>query len=158
MERRNIFKLVIAVVISELAGAIGSAFTIPAIPTWYATLAKPALSPPNWVFGPVWTALYFLMGVAAFLVWKKAGERKEVKFALGAFGIQLVLNALWSIVFFGLHSPGLALVNIAALWFAILWTKIIFWKISKPAAYLLAPYILWVTFAAYLNYAIWNLN
>jgi translocator protein len=158
MERRNVFKLVIAVVVSELAGIIGSVFTIPAIPTWYATLAKPAANPPGWVFGPAWTMLYFLMGVAAFLVWKKGRERKDVKFSLDIFGVQLVLNALWSIVFFGLHDPGLALANIVFLWLAIIFSIIVFYKISRPAAYLLVPYILWVTFAAYLNYAIWKLN
>jgi benzodiazapine receptor len=154
----NFFKLVIAIVVSELAGIIGSVFTISAIPTWYATLVKPALNPPAWVFGPVWTTLYALMGVATFLVWKKGWEKKEVKTALGIFGIQLVLNTLWSVIFFGLHSPGAALVDIIFLWLAILATIIAFAKISRPAAWLLVPYILWVSFAAYLNYAIWMLN
>jgi translocator protein len=154
----NFFKLIIAVGVSELAGVIGSFFTVSAIPNWYSTLVKPALSPPSWVFGPAWTTLYALMGIAAFLVWKYGWERKDVKTALGIFGIQLFLNAIWSIIFFGLQSPGWALVEIALLWFAIVWTIAVFYKISKPAAYLLVPYLLWVSFATYLNYAIWTLN
>ncbi|MBI2644242.1 MAG: tryptophan-rich sensory protein [Candidatus Wildermuthbacteria bacterium] len=151
-------KLVIAVALSEFAGIIGSLFTVNAIPTWYAALEKPALNPPGWVFGPAWTTLYALMGIAAFLIWRMGWERKEVKMALGVFGIQLFLNAIWSIIFFGFQSPGWALVEIVSLWLAIVWTIIVFYKISKPAAYLLVPYILWVSFAAYLNYAIWILN
>jgi tryptophan-rich sensory protein len=158
MKLNNFSKLVIAIVVSELAGAIGSLFTISAIPTWYATLQKPALNPPSWIFGPVWTTLYVLMGIAAFLVWKKGWERKEVRTALSVFGLQLVLNALWSIVFFGLHSPAWALANIAALWIAVIWTMFVFYKISRPAMYLLVPYIIWVSFASYLNYSIWILN
>jgi len=158
MRINSFFKLVFAVVVSELAGIIGSIFTISAIPNWYAGLVKPALNPPAWVFGPVWTTLYALMGIAAFLVWKNGWEKKEVKMALGVFGIQLFLNAIWSIIFFGLHSPAWALVDIVALWLTIVWTIAVFYKISKPAAYLLLPYILWVSFALYLNYSIWILN
>jgi len=158
MKLNNFLKLVIAIVVSQLAGLIGSVFTVSSIPTWYATLQKPSFNPPNWIFGPVWTTLYFLIGIAAFLVWKKGLERKDVKIAIGVFGVQLFLNAIWSIIFFGLHSPGWALVNIVLLWLAIVWTIIVFYKISKPAAYLLLPYILWVSFAAYLNYTIWVLN
>ena len=158
MKLNNFFKLVIAIVISELAGIIGSVFTISAIPTWYAVLQKPALNPPAWIFAPVWTTLYLLMGVAAFLIWRKGLERKEIKSALSMFCFQLILNALWSIIFFGLHNPGMALVEIVTLWLAILWTIFAFYKISRPAAYLLAPYILWVSFAGYLNYAIWVVN
>jgi len=158
MKFNNFFKLAIAIVVAGLAGAIGSVFTVSAIPNWYAGLVKPALNPPSWVFGPAWTTLYALMGIAAFLIWKSGWDKKEVKKALGVFGIQLVLNALWSIIFFGLHSPGWALVDIIALWFAIVWTMVVFYKISKPAAYLLVPYILWVSFVSYLNYSIWMLN
>lgn len=158
MVKNNFLKLIIAVVVSEFAGIIGAVFTASAIPTWYATLAKPAKNPPAWVFGPVWTTLYFLMGVAAFLVWRQGLEKKEVKTAIGIFGLQLALNALWSIVFFGLRSPALALANIVALWLAILWTMAVFHKISRPAAYLLIPYVAWVSFAMYLNYAILKLN
>lgn len=158
MRVNNFFKLIIAVGVSELAGIIGSVFTVSAIPNWYAGLVKPALNPPAWVFGPAWTTLYALMGIAAFLVWKNGWERKDVRMALGVFGIQLFLNAIWSIIFFGLQSPGWALVDIVLLWFAIVWTIVIFYKISRPAAYLLVPYLLWVSFASYLNYSIWMLN
>ncbi len=158
MPRSNLLKLIVAVVISELAGIIGSLFTITAINTWYVTLVKPALNPPAWTFGPVWATLYFLMGVAAFLVWHKGLERKEIRVALSVFGIQLVLNALWSIIFFGLHNLAWSLVDIIALWLAIIWNIITFYKESRTAAYLLMPYILWVSFALYLNYSIWILN
>ncbi len=165
MKVNNFFKLVIAIVVSELAGVIGSMFTISAIPNWYSTLAKPALNPPSWVFGPAWTTLYALMGVALFLIWKQHSNILENvrmlriwRIGIVVFFIQLFLNALWSIIFFGLHSPGWALIDIAALWLAIVWATAVFYKISKPAAYLLVPYILWVSFASYLNYSIWVLN
>ncbi|MFA6459292.1 MAG: TspO/MBR family protein [Candidatus Paceibacterota bacterium] len=154
----NKLKLIVSIVISELAGILGSIFTVSAIPTWYASLTKPALNPPSWIFGPVWTTLYALMGIAAFLVWKKGWDRKDVRKALAVFGLQLVLNAVWSTIFFGLHSPLWALIDIALMWLAIVWTMILFYKISKPAMYLLVPYILWVSFASYLNYSIWMLN
>jgi len=137
---------------------VGALFTVQAIPTWYATLVKPALNPPSWVFGPVWTTLYALMGIAAFLVWQRGWAERTVRAALGVFGVQLLLNASWSIVFFGLHSPAWALANIAALWIAVIWTMFVFYKISRPAMYLLVPYIIWVSFASYLNYSIWILN
>ena len=154
----SFFKLIIAIVISELAGGIGAIFTVSAIPTWYAALAKPALNPPSWVFGPVWTTLYLLMGIAAFLVWNKGWDRKDIRKALGVFLLQLVFNAAWSIIFFGLHSPFWAFMDIIAMWLAIVWTMILFYRISKPAMCLLLPYILWVSFAAYLNYSILMLN
>ena len=152
------FSLITFVVISELAGIIGSVFTMSAIPSWYATLVKPALNPPGWVFGPVWTLLYLLMGVAAWLVWKQGWKKFEVKVALGFFAGQLVLNAAWSIIFFGGHNPTVSLLEILALWLAILGTIIAFGRVSKPAAWLLVPYLLWVSFATYLNFAIWMLN
>ena len=163
MKINNTFKLIIAIIVSELAGIIGAFFTTPSIAGWYATLVKPALNPQAWVFGPVWTTLYALMGIAAFFVWSsyaKASEDKKqgIKIALVLFGIQLVLNTLWSIIFFGLHSTGGAFIEIVFLWLAILATIIAFYKISRPAAWLLVPYILWVSFAMYLNYAIWALN
>src|SRR3990167_6171172 len=167
MKINNTFKLIIAIVVSEAAGVIGSVFTTPSIAGWYVGIVKPALNPPAWVFGPVWTTLFALMGIAAFLVWKKGLDRRDVKIALGIFLGQLALNTLWSIIFFGLHSPGGALIEIAFLWLAILATIIAFAKISPPsssiwttdghgklAALLLVPYILWVSFASYLNYAI----
>lgn len=165
MRINNFSKLVIAIVVSELAGIIGSVFTISAIPTWYAGLVKPALNPPAWVFGPVWIILYALMGISVFLVWNRYSLIRANKRIVGiwrigiaAFFLQLFLNALWSPVFFGFRSIGDALAIIVLLWAAIVFTIFTFFKVSKAAAYLLIPYILWVSFAAYLNYSIWMLN
>lgn len=155
--RRSIV-LLACIGIAELAGIIGAVFTTPAIPGWYAALAKPELAPPNWIFAPVWTTLFALMGIALFLIVRKREEGITVTTALAIFALQLVLNTLWSIIFFGLESPGGAFIELVILWLAILWTIILFAKLSKPAAWLLAPYLLWVTFAGYLNYAIWSLN
>lgn len=151
-------KLGIAILVCEGAGIVGSLFTLSEIPTWYATLHKPLLSPPNWVFGPVWTALYLLMGIALYLVWRRGLKTKGVKKAFAVFGLQLVLNSLWSVVFFGLHNPFLALYIIGAMWVLIVATIIAFRSVSPTAAYLLVPYLAWVTFASYLNYSIWALN
>ena len=158
MKFRSLYRLAITIFISEFAGIIGSIFTFSAIPTWYSTLVKPDINPPSWIFGPVWTTLYILMGISAFLIWEKGLDRKDTRTALWAFGIQLILNSSWSIIFFGLHNPGWAFLNIIVLWLTILLTMILFYKISRPAMYLLIPYILWVTFASYLNYSIWILN
>ncbi|EKE07304.1 MAG: hypothetical protein ACD_18C00124G0001 [uncultured bacterium] len=158
MKIKNVHKLIISVIVSELAGLIGSLFTFSAIPNWYSTLEKPVLNPPNWIFGPVWTALYVLMGISAFLIWREGWKKKEVKIALTIFGVQLFLNAIWSIIFFGLQSPAWAFLNIVLLWITIFWTIFAFFKISKLATFLLVPYILWVSFAGYLNLAIWLLN
>lgn len=155
MRLRNVFKLIIAIVVAETAGVVGAFFTSASVSTWYAGLAKPALAPPNWLFGPVWTALFVLMGIAAAFIWMRGWGRREVKIALGIFIIQLALNTLWSFIFFGLRNPGAAFAEIIILWFAILATIIAFAKISRPAAWLLVPYILWVSFAVYLNYSIW---
>lgn len=126
---------------------------------WYAELVKPALNPSAWVFGPVWTTLYALMGVALWLIWiKAAAEPVARRRALSVFSIQLFLNAIWSIIFFGLKNPGWALIDIILLWFVIVWTMFVFYKISRLTAYLLVPYILWVSFASYPNYSIWILN
>lgn len=151
-------KLIIMIVISETAGILGSFFTIAAIPGWYAGLVKPPLNPPNWIFAPVWNTLYLLMAVAAFLVWRKGRSREDIREALFAFSVQLFLNALWSIIFFGVQSPLWAFIELILMWLAIFWTIKLFWKISKTAAYLLLPYLLWITFAGYLNFAIWLLN
>ncbi|NBS67565.1 tryptophan-rich sensory protein [bacterium] len=142
----------------QLAGIIGSAFSLSAIPTWYETLTKPFLTPPGWVFGPVWTTLYVLMGCAAFFIWKKARKTSRGKIALVIFGLQLALNTLWSILFFGAQNIAAALAEIVILWMAIATTIILFWRISKTAAWLLVPYLLWVSFATYLTYAFWTLN
>lgn len=158
MHAPSIFRLITAIAVSELAGVVGALSTTPSIGTWYATLVRPSFSPPNWVFAPVWATLFALMGIAAFLVWQKGIRRHDVKLALGIFAVQLVLNTLWSVIFFGLHAPGFAFAEILLLWAAILATIIAFARVSWPAAWLLAPYILWVSFAGYLNYCIWLLN
>jgi len=158
MSGRNIVKLVVSLVACLAAGALGSVFTRSAISTWYATLAKPAFTPPNWLFAPVWTALYILMGVAAFLVWRKGSGDRQVRIALIVFLVQLVLNALWSFVFFGLHSPLGGLIVISTLWAAILVTAVLFYRVSRVASVLLWPYLIWVSFAAVLNGSIWMLN
>lgn len=151
---------VLSIVICELAGAIGALFTINAIPTWYAVLQRPPLTPPSWIFGPVWTVLYALMGIAAFLVWKKQREQPNggTKTALYVFLIQLLLNAIWTPLFFGLQNLALALGTIFLLWIMILLTIVAFQRISRIGAYLLIPYVLWVTFAMYLNAGFWFLN
>mgnify|MGYP005838745009 CR=1 FL=1 len=154
----EVLKLVISVVVCLLAGFIGSFFTTPSIPTWYATLKKPPFSPPNWLFAPVWTTLFVLMGISAFLVWRRGLDDRLVRIALGIFGVQLILNILWSAMFFGLKSPLAGLIDISILWIAILLTIINFFKISQVASFLLIPYILWVSFAAFLNFSLWRLN
>lgn len=139
---------------SFAAGAIGGAATRPAIPTWYAGLEKPAWNPPDWVFGPVWTALYLLMGTAAWLAWR-AGAPPS---AFVLFGAQLALNALWSVLFFGLRRPDLALGGILALLAAIAACTVAFAQASRSAAWLMVPYAAWVAFATALNLAVWRLN
>jgi tryptophan-rich sensory protein len=155
---RNILKLVISIVACQCAGLIGSIFTMPAIPTWYETLAKPSFTPPNWLFAPAWVTLYVLMGVAVFLVWRKGLGIKNVKAALIIFLVQLVLNVLWSAIFFGAKSLVGGAVVIVLLWIAILFTILRFFKISTVAGGLLIPYILWVTFASALNISILALS
>lgn len=158
MEKNKIIKLVAAVLFCQLAGIIGSIFTVSAISGWYSTIQKPLFNPPNWVFAPVWTTLFLLMGISLYLIWIKGLEKKEIKLAVSVFGLQLALNVLWSILFFGLKNPFLALIEIILLWIAILAATILFYKISKKAGLLLIPYLLWVAFAAFLNYSIWMLN
>jgi benzodiazapine receptor len=158
MGARDIVKLVVSIVACQCAGLIGMLFTTPNIPTWYAALEKPFFTPPNWLFAPAWITLYVLMAVAAFLVWRKGLGEEGVRCALIVFLVQLVLNALWSVVFFGLHSPFWGMVVILALWVAILVTIIKFFRLSVAAGSLMLPYILWVSFASALNIAIWVLN
>jgi benzodiazapine receptor len=154
----EILKLVMSIVICQLAGVMGSLFTRPAIPTWYATLEKPSFTPPNGVFSPAWITLFVLMGIAAFLVWNKGLSDQRVKIALSIFAVQLILNVLWSVMFFGLRSPLAGLIDIVILWIAISLTILYFFKVSNMAGILLIPYILWVSFAAGLNFSIWRLN
>ena len=158
MRRDEIVKLVLSVALCEAVGILGSVFTIPAIGGWYAQLVKPSFSPPNWLFGPVWTLLYALMGVSLFLVWRAEGKKKGVRYAVLVFGMQLVLNFLWSVAFFGLHFPLLGVIAIIALWVAIFLTILEFRNISTNASLLLIPYIVWVSFAALLNFYIFILN
>lgn len=148
----------IFLILPQVAGLLGSIFTVQAIPGWYDTLVRPEFAPPSAVFAPVWTTLFVLMGIAAILVYRSTLPRMQVWVALGVFFVQLVLNTLWSFFFFGLRNPGAALIEIGFLWMAILATLILFWRISKTAGLLLLPYILWVTFAAYLNYSFFTLN
>jgi translocator protein len=137
--------------------AVGSVFTSSAMPEWYMSLEKPAFNPPSWVFGPVWTLLYAMMAVAAWLVWREAGFGGATA-ALTLFFIQLALNLAWSGIFFGLRQPGWALVEIVVLWAAILATMVLFFRHSTLAGWLLVPYLLWVSFASVLNAALWRLN
>lgn len=154
----EIKKLVVAIFLCELAGVIGSIFTMPSIGTWYASLSKPWFTPPSWLFGPVWLTLYLLMGVSLYLVWMKDNGSKHVKPAVIVFGVQLLLNTLWSFLFFGLRNPLYGFICIAAMWLAIVATIIKFYKVSRTAAMLLIPYIAWVTIAAALNYYVLILN
>lgn len=153
---KNFPILIFSISICEGAGILGSLFTFSAIPTWYATLNKPSFSPPNWVFGPVWTILYFMMGISLYLIWISKSKQKQNAFIL--FFIQLGLNTLWSIVFFGLKNPTFAFIDIIALWIAIILTIQSFYKINKFAGYLLIPYFVWVSFASILNLFIVILN
>ncbi|PBJ13122.1 TspO/MBR family protein [Flavobacterium sp. ACN6] len=152
-------KIIIALIICLAVGYSASLVTRPSVESWYPTIAKPVFNPPNWIFMPVWTILYIFMAVAAGLVWDKIKEQtEEVKKALLFFIIQLILNAIWSYLFFGLKNPMLALVEIALLWLMIYETYLKFIKINKTAGYLLIPYLAWVGFAAVLNASIWWLN
>lgn len=154
----NWLKLLASVAVCQLAGLLGSLFTRPAIPGWYAQLQKPSFAPPNWLFGPMWISLYLLMGIAAYMVWQKGLAASGVRLALGLFILQLLLNAAWSPVFFGLRSPLAGAAVIVLLWLAIAATIFAFAKVSQPAAWLLVPYILWVTLASALNISIYFLN
>lgn len=148
---KKIPTLLAAILGCELVGILGGVFTASAIPVWYQTLQKPSFSPPSWIFGPVWTILYAMMGISAYLIWRS-------KTARTVFILQLATNLLWSLLFFGLRSPLLALIDIGILWVLILTTIRYGYRISRPAAYLLIPYFCWVSFAAVLNGAIVILN
>jgi translocator protein len=146
----NIVSFVIAQVICFAAAGIGGAFTASSVRTWYPEIQKPTWNPPEWVFGPVWTALYFMMGVSVWLVWRSGGW-PGARTALILFGIQLVLNAVWSFIFFGARNPGFAFVEILLLWCAIVATIVAFWAHSKTASGLLVPYLAWSSFAASIS-------
>jgi benzodiazapine receptor len=158
MDLNSVIKLVIGILASFAAGGIGSLFTFRAIPTWYASLKKPPYTPPNWVFGPIWTILYILMGISVFLIWQKGLATDGAMLAFILFWIQLAFNALWSIIFFGMKSKGGGVITIIVLWLLILATIITSSRVSGWAAALLTPYIVWVSIASYLNVGVWLLN
>ena len=164
---KDILRLGISIAVPLMAGVIGSIFTSESVSTWYQTIEKPSFSPPDWLFGPVWTTLYVLMGVSLFLVWRATTnntttftkDRRGRKIsAFIAFGSQLLLNVLWSFIFFSLRSPQLAFAEIVILLISIIVTMVIFYRISKLAAVLMIPYAGWVAFASLLNLQIWLLN
>lgn len=153
----SLISLLIILALTFAAGGIGSYFTFPSIPTWYADLVKGPLNPPNWVFGPVWTTLYVLMSIAAWRIWKKR-EIKGGKRAFALYVAHLFLNAYWSIAFFTLHDLPQAFAVLLVLWISILAMVIWFFKIDRAAGILMLPYLAWVTFAGYLNYTVMVLN
>jgi len=161
-DRRPLLSLVLAVVIVEIVGASGAIFTSQGLATWYGTLEQPALAPPNWVFGPVWTTLFALMGGAVWLVWRRANAAPPVgsraRTAIAIFAVHFVFNLGWSAAFFGIQSIGIGLVVISILWVLIVVTIWAFYRVDRRAALLLVPYLLWVTFAGFLNYQFWVLN
>jgi len=154
----EIGRLASSLIIVLLVGFLGSLATTPELATWYVTLAKPVWTPPNSWFGPIWTTLYILMGIALYLVWREGLDRKDVKLAILVFAVQLVLNLLWSVVFFSLHSLLGGLILVIALWIGILVNIIVFYRINKPAGLILIPYIVWVSIATYLNFSVYLLN
>lgn len=153
MKLHQTFKLLLCLALPLLSGALGSLATYPNIESWYQTLTKPVLTPPNWIFGPVWTSLYLLMGISLFLIW-----RKKNLWLVKLFFIHLVFNTLWSIIFFGFHQLGFALIEIILLWIFIAYLTVRFWQTRPLAGALLIPYLLWVSFATYLNFSLWLLN
>lgn len=149
--------LIIFILMCQGAGGLGAVATMPEISGWYQTIAKPSWNPPDYVFGPVWTTLFLLMAIAAWLVWKPAGFR-DATLPLSLFVVQLVLNVLWSWIFFGMHQLGLAFAELMMLWLSILATTAAFFNRSPPAGWLFVPYLAWVSFAGVLNFTIWRLN
>jgi tryptophan-rich sensory protein len=154
---RQVIGLLLWVAVVIAAAAVGSAFTAPAIPAWYAGLRKPSFTPPSWIFGPVWSALYLMMAAAAWLVWRRGGWAAATA-PLVLFLVQLAFNVGWSGLFFGLRQPGAAFAEIVVLWCLIAATLAALWRVSPAAGALLAPYLAWVSFAAALNFAVWRLN
>ncbi len=154
----KILKLIISVAICLAVGGGASIFTVSSISNWYQFLQKPAFNPPNWIFSPVWTTLYILMGISLFLIWSNKEKTKRRKWFLIIFILNLVLNFFWSMIFFYWQQPGWAFLEIIPLALSILILIILGWKISKPASWLLVPYFLWVSFASVLNFSIWFLN
>ena len=155
---KKVLKFIISIIICQSAGIFGSLFTFEAVPDWYITLEKPFFAPPNWIFGPVWIILYYLMGVSLYIVWKDELKSKTRNVFFVVFAIQLILNALWSLLFFGLKSPLLGLIDILILDVMLVVTIFYAKRVSKYAAMLLIPYMVWIIIASVLNYAIMVLN
>jgi tryptophan-rich sensory protein len=155
--RADWISLVVFVAACLLIGVAGGIATGSSVTTWYVGLSKPSWNPPDWVFGPVWTVLYVMMGVSVWLVWRRRHEA-ETRVGMVLFGLQLILNAAWSAIFFGMQQPGWAAAEVVALWLSIMATIVAFARISKPAAWLLVPYLAWVSFASVLNFTIWRMN
>ena len=155
---KNWLKLTISLILPQLAGLTGAAFTVTGEGSWYRTIKKPEWNPPGWLFGPVWITLYILMGIAFYIVWKSAEDIKIKRPAMIFWCLQLVFNLCWTVIFFYAHEIGYAFAEIVVLWLLILITIFLFARISKLSAWLLLPYISWVSFAAILTYTIWQLN
>jgi tryptophan-rich sensory protein len=158
MNTKKLVNAALCVLVCEFVGAAGSVFAFPAISGWYQILQKPAFTPPSWAFGPIWLVMYALMGIALSLVWETHTKTKQMGKQTALFTLQLVLNFLWSFLFFGLRSIALGLIEIVALWIAVLATTIEFYKVSKKAAALMMPYLAWVTVAMLLNLYVLKLN
>jgi len=156
--KTNIIRLIVSILIPQAAGAIGAMLTLPSVSSWYAGLNKPPFNPPDWIFGPVWTALYLLMGISLYFAWKKGLHRKDVKTAVILFALQLLLNVAWTYLFFYLHKPLTAFVEIIVLWLCIAGTMISLFRVSTRAGVLFIPYLIWVSFASVLNFFLWRLN
>lgn len=154
---KNYQKLIISILIPLFVGFFGSLFTSMSVDTWYVTLNKPSFNPPNWLFSPVWTALFILIGISFYLVWRENFGKKK-NYVIGIYSMNLLLNLLWSVFFFGMRNPLLAFIEIILLWIVIISNIIIFYKVKKQAGLLLLPYLIWVSFAAILNYSIFVLN
>lgn len=156
---RPVISLLLSVLVVEIVGASGAVFTVQGLGEWYGSLTQPAIAPPNWVFGPVWTTLFVLMGVAVWLVWRRAGDSPgQVRIAISVFAIHFAFNLAWSAAFFALQAIALGLGVILVLWALILATIWAFDRVDRRAALLLVPYLLWVSFATVLNYRFWVLN
>lgn len=151
-------RLIVSILVPQLVGFTSGLVTVSAVREWYVTLVRPSFAPPTWVFGPVWTAIYLIMGIAAFVVWQRGLGTPLVRRALGVFVAQLALNWLWSVLFFGMRAPGVALLDIVLLWALIAWCTILFFRVRTVAGALMVPYLAWVTFATALNFEFWRLN